>query len=117
MFWVDHQSYFGPDRRRVRGGLRLRERRRYDYAGPMPPLRTALRQLRMRVIEARGPGAATFAERSNAVALLAEWSDEPEAACELSSLAVMAGRNQQTDMRPQMYASLDRAHMVLRSAG
>lgn len=117
MFWVDHQSYFGPDRRRVRGGLRLRERRRYDCAGPTPPLRTALRQLRMRVIDARGPGAGAFVERSTAVALLAEWSDEPDAACELSSLAVTAGRGADHDVRTALYEGLDRAHMALRSPG
>jgi hypothetical protein len=42
--WVDHPSYFGPDRRQ-REGRRLVSRRRQNLAGDPPALRTALRRL------------------------------------------------------------------------
>ncbi len=113
MLWVDHQNYFGPDRRHTRAGLRLRERRRDDCAGTPPPLTTALRQLRMRVIEARGPGAAIFADRAQAVALLAQMNNEYEASDTLSSLAMTAIRARESDVRPILYDGLDRAHAAL----
>jgi len=113
MLWVDHQNYFGPDRRRARGHLRLRERRRDDCAGTPPPLTTALRQLRMRVIEARGAGAATFADRAQSVALLAQINNEYEASDTLSSLAMTAARGREHDVRPILYQGLDRAHASL----
>jgi len=115
MLWVDHQNYFGPDRRRARVGLRLRERRHDDCAGTPPPLATALRQLRMRVIEARGPGAASFADRAQSVALLAQLNDEFEAADALSSLAMTAARARERDVRPILYEGLDRAHASLQT--
>lgn len=113
MLWVDHQNYFGPDRRRARAGLRLRERRHDDCASTPPPLTTALRQLRMRVIEARGAGAAVFADRAQSVALLAQMNHEYEASDTLSSLAMTAVRARDTDVRPILYDGLDRAHAAL----
>jgi hypothetical protein len=115
MLWVDHQNYFGPDRRRVRAALRLRERRHDDCAGTPPPLTTALRQLRMRVIEARGPGAAVFADRAHSVALLAQMNSEYEASDTLSSLAMTAVRARESDVRPILYEGLDRAHAALQT--
>jgi hypothetical protein len=113
MLWVDQDSYFGPDRRRKHGGLRMRERRRYDYAGQPPSLSVALRQLRMRVLDARGPGAGSFADRAQATALLAQMNHEYAASDELSSLAMQAARGVERDMRPALYERLDRAHAVL----
>jgi hypothetical protein len=116
MLWVDHASYFGPDRRRKPGGMRIRERRRYDYAGPPPPLPTALRQLRMRILEANGPGAAMLSERARGVAMLAVSHGEHDAAQALSSFAAAALRGRNADVRQSLYNELDRAHAVMRSA-
>jgi len=115
MLWVDHDSYFGPDRRRKAAGMRMRERRRYDLAGLPPSLPIALRQLRMRVLDARGPAAVRFADRAQATALLAQMNDEYEASDELSSLAMTAARGAERDVRPTLYDSLDRTHTVLRT--
>ena len=116
MLWVDHASYFGPDRRRKPGGMRIRERRRYDYAGPPPPLPTALRQLRMRVLEARGPEAATLSDRARGVAMLAAACGEHDAAAELSAFAATALRGRNADVRQHLYADLDRVHAATRCA-
>lgn len=113
MLWVDHDSYFGPDRRRKLGGMRIRERRGYDYAGHAPPLNTALRQLRMRILDAQGPGAGKLADRANAVATLALYHGENDAAQELSALAATALRGRNNDARPALYRDLDRVHAAL----
>jgi hypothetical protein len=116
MLWVNHDNYFGPDRRRKLGGLRVRERRRYDYAGNAPPLNTALRQLRMRILDARGPAAATLSDRARAVADLAAAQGEHEAAHELSTFAASALRGRNVDVRPMLYKELDRVHAALHDA-
>lgn len=114
MLWVDQKCYFGPDRRRVRA-LRLRERRRIDCAGPPPPLATALRQMRMRVLDARGASAEAFADRAQSLALLAQSQDEPDAADCLSSLALVAARGRASDVRPALYEGLERTHAAMRT--
>ena len=116
MLWVDHASYFGPDRRRKPGGMRIRERRRYNYAGNPPPLPTALRQLRMRILEAQGAGAAMLSDRARGVAMLAATSGEQDAALALSIFAATALRGRNTEVRQSLYQELDRVHAVLRSA-
>ncbi|MBK6704626.1 MAG: hypothetical protein IPG56_13340 [Caulobacteraceae bacterium] len=116
MLWVDHSSYFGPDRRRKPGGMRIRERRRYDYAGNAPPLNTALRQLRMRIIEAQGPGAAALSDRAQGVAMLAVSYGEHDAAHELSAFAAVALRGRNGDVRPALYKELDRVHALMHDA-
>lgn len=116
MFWVDHDNYFGPDRRRKLGGLRIRERRRYDYVGNAPPLSTALRQLRMRILDARGPTAAILSDRALAIATLAASHGEHEAAHELSAFAASALRGRTSDVRPALYKQLDRVHAAIQNA-
>lgn len=116
MLWVDHDSYFGPDRRRQPRGFRLIERRQHDCAGDPPSLHNAMRHLRLRVIEATGPMAAQFADRVKATALLASTQNEPEAAFELSSLGESITRHIGQDLRPIIYHKLDRAQAVLRAA-
>ena len=116
MLWVDHDSYFGPDRRRKPGGMRIRERRRYDYAGHAPPLNTALRQLRMRIIDARGPSAARLSDRASAVATLAISYGEHDAAHALSSFAAAALRGRNDDVRQTLYNELDRVHAAMHDA-
>ncbi len=113
MLWVDNDSYFGPDRRRKLGGLRVRERRRYNYAGNAPPLNTALRQLRMRILDARGPAAAALSDRARAVASLAASHGEHDAAHELSAFAASALRGRNEDVRPTLYKDLDRVHAAM----
>lgn len=116
MLWVDHSSYFGPDRRRKPSGLRIRERRRYNCASSAPPLNTALRQLRMRIIEAQGPGAAALSDRAQGVAMLAASHGEHDAAHELSAFAAIALRGRNGDVRPALYKELDRVHAVMHDA-
>ncbi|WP_135211515.1 hypothetical protein [Vitreimonas flagellata] len=113
MMWVDQPSYFGPDRRRRAASLRIRERRRENLAGHPPALNVALRQLRMQIIEARGPGLDRFIERAHSTSILAQENCEHDAADALSALSVYAARNRELDVRPALYQGLDRAHAAL----
>lgn len=113
MLWVDHESYYGPDRRRKHGGLRLRERRRYDIAGQPPSLSIALRQLRMRVLDAQGPGAASFANRAQGVAHIARMHHEQRTAEVLIQLAATVSRARGADIRQSLYGVLDRAQAAM----
>lgn len=115
MLWVDHANYFGPDRRQRKTGLRVLERRRENYAGPTPSLSIAMRQLRMRVINAEGDNAREFIERLRGVALIARAHNEIAASNALASLADALGRSR-GDMRQHLYAGLDRAHAALIAA-
>lgn len=115
MLWVDHASYFGPDRRRMKSGLRVLERRRENYAGPTPSLSIAMRQLRMHVLDAEGANAPKFAQRLRGVALIAQAHGEIATANMLNAMAEGMGRAR-GDMRQQLYAGLDRAHASLRAA-
>jgi hypothetical protein len=116
MLWIDNDFYFGPDRRQVNGGARLLNRRRGNEASSPPPLSTALRQLRLRVLDARGPGVEAFVNRVQGTALLAEMQGEPDAAFELSNLGMTLDRTCIEDARENIYAVLDRAHALLRAA-
>lgn len=115
MLWVDHESYFGPDRR-VRSSLRIIERRRQNCAGPPPPLGTALRKLRMRVLDARGDQREAFIASTNGVARLAEMQGEPETAFALARLALLAerAREHDRDVRTSLYDGLDQVETTLR---
>lgn len=116
MLWVDEDAYFGPDRRQADCGVRLLERRRVNRTTPPPPLTTALRQLRLRVLDARGAGVDAFVKRVESTALLAEIQGEPDAAFELSNLALALDHTCLDDARENIYATLDRAHALLRAA-
>jgi len=71
--WVDTLSYFGPDRRSDQFSHFILERRKDDAAGPPPPLHVALRQLRMRVLEAEtSEGRKALRDRLIATGLLAD---------------------------------------------
>lgn len=113
MLWVDHESYCGPDRRRHRAGLRMHERRRDNLASPPPPLSTAMRQLRLRVLDAHGAGMDAFITRAHGVATLARAQGEHATAAALLSLATMAAHSRLSDVRPALYEALDRAHAAL----
>lgn len=116
MLWVDQETYFGPDRRQADAGLRFVERRRVNHAASPPPLATALRQLRLRVLDARGSGVSAFVNRVHGTAALAALQNEPEAANELDKLGVTLDRTCLDDVRPNIYTALDRAHDLLRAA-
>lgn len=114
MLWVDHNNYLGPDRR-GRRSLRLTERRRELAVGQPPALGTALRQLRLRVIDAKGAaGLAAFSARASAVALLAEARGRRPVADILMRLAhrLLASPFARGDVRPMIYAALDRAEAM-----
>lgn len=113
MLWVDHTSYYGPDRRRKAAGLRVRERRRYNAACDPPSLPIALRQLRLRILDARGPGTAPFIDRLQGAAIIAHIHGEDDASDALSSLAMTLARAQGADVRSALYEGLDRVHTVL----
>jgi hypothetical protein len=116
MLWVDHETYFGPDRRRKRSGLRLLDRRRMNRASEPPPLGTALRQFRMRVLDACGPDARAFVDHALGMAQLAEMQNEPDAAVALARLAALAERalEREHDVRPALYDGLDQVETTLR---
>jgi hypothetical protein len=114
MLWVDNTSYFGPDRRRKRM-MRMLERRRENYAGPAPSLSIAMRQLRMRVLDAQGAQAAPFAERLRGVAQIARIHNEPGASNVLNTLATTLAGARGADMRQKLYDGLDRANAALRA--
>jgi hypothetical protein len=108
MDWVDYKAYFGPDRRRGRG-KRLLDRRKDNVAGRIPALRTALRQLRMRVLDTQTPeGAEAFVQRVQATVTLAAIHDEPKAGDMLSRMAIHLMRANGADVREQLYRALDK---------
>ena len=115
MLWVDNDTYFGPDRRQ-HASLRWTDRRHKDCVGTPPPLSTALRQLRLRVLDAQGPGVNAFVNRVQGTALLAELHNEPEVAFELNTLGLVLDRTCLNDARTNIYKTLDRAHAMLRAA-
>lgn len=71
--WVDVASYFGPDRRSGGFSHFIMERRRRQAVGSPPALQAALRQLRMRLLDAEtSQGRRALQERLRATALLAD---------------------------------------------
>src|ERR1700754_488692 len=116
MLWVDHDTYFGPDRRRQKSGLRLRERRRYDQAAQPPSLSIAMRQLRMRVLDAQGARTVAFADRIRGTAQIARLHNEPGVSNVLNSLANQLSAARAADIRQALYAGIDRAHSAMRAA-
>jgi hypothetical protein len=71
--WVDVTSYFGPDRRSGAFSHFFLERRKQKSGGAPPSLHAALRQLRVRVMEAdNADGRHALRERMIATALLAD---------------------------------------------
>jgi hypothetical protein len=114
MLWVDNTSYFGPDRRCKRT-VRMLERRRENYAGPAPSLSIAMRQLRMRVLDAQGAAAPAFADRLRGVAQIARIHNEPGTSNVLNALAASLAGARGADVRQRLYDGLDRANAALRA--
>jgi len=113
MLWVDQANYYGPDRRLKPSGLRLVERRRENFATTPPPLGSALRQLRLMVLDVEGEHADAFVVRAQGVAALARMHSEPEAASILMNLATVAALARSRDIRTHLYNMLDDAHAAL----
>lgn len=87
MSWVDHPSYFGPDRRKRAVGFRLWERRRVSYLSEPPTMAAGLRRLRLHLIDATGDEAlAKYAAEVHIIALLARRRGRPDIAAVLDEL-------------------------------
>ncbi|WP_158767230.1 hypothetical protein [Terricaulis silvestris] len=95
--------------------MRMLERRRENYAGPAPSLSIAMRQLRMRVLDAQGAAAPAFAERLRGVAQIARMHNEPGASNALNALSTTLTGARGADMRQKLYDGLDRANAALRA--
>lgn len=108
MDWVDYKGYFGPDRRRGRA-KRLLDRRKDDVSSRPPSLRTALRQLRMRVLDTQDAASVeAFVARVQSTVTLAAIHDEPKVGDMLSRMAIHLMRANGADVREQLYRALDK---------
>jgi hypothetical protein len=86
--WIDVSSYFGPDRRTGVFSHFFLERRHLEAAGHPPALRAALRQLRVRVLNASSDnGRRALHQRLTATAVLADAQGHPAIGDLLSQLA------------------------------
>lgn len=107
--WVDHEDYFGPNRRRLSALMRLRERRHDDLAGPAPSLNVALRKLKLHVFNATpGRKACAFAERALGTAMIAAQVDALTVQVALEDLASQILARSDRDWRSEIYRELDR---------
>ncbi|MBY0564109.1 MAG: hypothetical protein K2P58_07975 [Hyphomonadaceae bacterium] len=91
--------------------LRLFERRQQPEA--LPPLLTAMRQLRHQVLDAQQDGAAPFVARAQAIAALARDNGELETSAILLKLAAVAEVGVYLDVRADLLDLLDVAHAAL----
>lgn len=100
MRWIDHRSFFGLDRRKLRAVLRLIERRRASHCTEPPSLAAALRQLRVRALATDSPeGVAEFLRRAQAVAELAQAYGETAIGAKLVRIAEQVASRPQSDWR------------------
>lgn len=107
--WVDHEDYFGPNRRRLSAVLRLRERRHDDHAGPSPSLNVALRKLKLHVFGAMpGRKACAFADRAMGTSMIAAEHDARSVQVALEDLASRILARPNVDWRTEIYRELDR---------
>jgi hypothetical protein len=114
--WVDHFNYFGPDRRGEDFSFFFLERRRAKGVGKPPPLRTALRQLRVRLMNAEDADDQTLLrERLVATALLADAQGFDEVGRSLRTLAsnVDSSLEHDGDPRPRLHNELNRIESML----
>ncbi len=111
--WIDHQSYFGPDRR-LHAVFRVRDRRKLNLSSLPPTLPRALRKLKLGVLDARGrKGVGDFADLARNVAILADLYDAPDVSDRLTWLARRLYAHRDEDMRPMIYDALDRLHAAM----
>jgi len=114
--WVDHFNYFGPDRRGPDFSFFFLERRHTKNVGKPPALHTALRQLRVRLANAKdAEGRSALQERLTATGLLAEAQGFSAVAEALKTLAsdLDGSRDHEADPRPRLYAELNRIESML----
>jgi hypothetical protein len=114
--WVDHFNYFGPDRRGGDFSFFFLERRRAKNIGKPPALHTALRQLRVRLANAKdAEGRSALQERMTATALLAEAQGFSAVAEALKTLAsdLEGSHDHEVDPRPRLHAELNRIESML----
>jgi hypothetical protein len=108
------KSYIGPDRRKARAGMRLVNRRRDDLSSPPPSVATALRQLRVYVLQADSvDGMKNFIERCKAVAILANEANERPVANVIMDMARKLEKVNGQDVRDKIYPIIDRAVAAL----
>ncbi len=107
--WVDVATYFGPDRRSGVFSHFILERRRHHAAGAPPPLHAALRQLRVRVLDAdTAEGRAALKDRMIATALLADAQGRTTIGDHLMRLSEMfdgAGDDFSARLQPELIAA------------
>jgi MoxR-like ATPase len=103
----------GEDSKPATGVWRLFEWRRNESAEPLPPLLTAMRQLRQHILDAQGDGIAPFVERAQAIAAQARESGEHETSAILLKLAAIAELGRDRDVRAVLLDLLDEAHAAL----
>jgi hypothetical protein len=116
MRWVDDPTYVGSDRRKARA-MRLLNRRRADQSGAAPSLPAALRQLGVRVMDARNPaGLKKFSERLRATSKLAKDYGNGAVADALMKLAQKLEMPRAPDMRPMIEAELRRILLSVNAA-
>jgi hypothetical protein len=105
--WIDHPSYFGLDRRSGNFSHYILERRRDNCASAPPRLAGALRQLRVRVLEAEDPRTrGKFFDRVRATALLADAQNHSAIG---DLLLAVADRPSRANAGAQLQAALLRA--------
>lgn len=116
--WVDHFNYFGPDRRGDAFSHFFFERRKHASVGTPPPLHAALRQLRVRVLEAENAGARqTLRERLTATAVLAYAQGRTDIGDLLTNLATtLDSEESETDLASVVQSELLRASAMLSDA-
>lgn len=91
--------------------LRLFERKATQEA--LPPLLTAMRQLRLQVLDVQGEATAAFAARASAIASLARDKGELETSAILMKLVAVAEVGAYLDVRSDLLDLLDLAHAAL----
>jgi hypothetical protein len=117
MLWVDHLNYVGLDRRQRRSVRRPKERRREDCSSPAPSLRAALRQLRMRVLDAeRSASRSAFCIRATATAMLAKATGRAAIAELLFELVRTVRQSGGVNSESLIHAELNRAELLLHEA-
>ncbi|MBX3429871.1 MAG: hypothetical protein KF779_09835 [Hyphomonadaceae bacterium] len=97
MKWVDDPKYYGPDRRRRNVDPRRPDRRNGDGASvAAPSIAMAIRQLRMRLLDANTPrGLADLRDRIKGIAQLATLQNKHQAAQLLTKLHTALGDSSQ----------------------
>lgn len=114
MKWVDVRTFTGLDRRKRKPSLRFAERRNGDATSDPPSSASAIRQLRVRAMEANSPeGVRAFAQRAAAVAALAEKRLELQLSADLTWLAGRILSAPHLDWRARLDEHLGRIAVAL----